>query len=78
MAALLGRIQGSRGPVTRLGHQTIDAKLETWHGAIAVELHADGCFSVYIGPKSVPASLIAQGNVNEGKRHANLIPPRSI
>jgi len=46
MSALYGRLQGSRGEVTRLGHQTIESTLETWTGEIRTELERDGSFSV--------------------------------
>lgn len=80
MSALYGHLQGSRGLVTRCGTPAsgIYAKLETWHGSIRVDLAADGTFHVYIGPKARAASLIASGNVDEGKRHANLSIPGSI
>lgn len=80
MSALYGRLQGARGPVTRCGTPAsgISAKLETWHGSIRVDLESGGVFRVWIGPKHDAASLIAEGNVDEGKRHANLSIPGSI
>lgn len=65
MASLYGRLQGSRGEATRIGHQSIKAKLETWEGSIEVLLSKDGMFSVMIGDKSYPRTLVATGNVND-------------
>lgn len=76
MSALYGRMQGSRGQVTRCGTPAsgIWSKLETWAGAIQVHLAADGSFQVFIGNKTDCRELIASGNVDHGKRHANLLP----
>jgi hypothetical protein len=66
MAALYGRMNGSRGEVTRCGTKAsgIQAKLETWEGSVRVTLDADGTFEVWMGDKSSPRVLVAQGNVN--------------
>lgn len=66
MAALFGRLHGSRGEVTRCGTRGsgIQAKLETWNGSISVFLNADGDFTVYIGDKSHPTQVVAEGNVD--------------
>jgi len=69
MSALYGRLQGSRGEVTRLGHQTIESTLETWTGEIRTELERDGSFSVFIGPKNRPVIRVLVGNVNDDDRH---------
>lgn len=71
MAALYGRLQGNRGQVTRMGHATIESKLETWDGSIKTVLCKDGDFQVYVGDKSYPNRLVISGNVNDGERHAN-------
>lgn len=64
MAALYGRLQGSRGEVTRMGTRDIFSKLETWHGSIQTTLKADGSYYVYIGDKSFPRTLIAEGKID--------------
>jgi hypothetical protein len=66
MAALYGRMSGARGEVTRTGTpgSGIQAKLETWEGSVKVELQADGSFEVWMGDKSNPRIMVAQGNVN--------------
>ena len=44
MAALYGKLQGSRGEVTRLGSKSsgIRSKLETWEGSVTTVLEANG------------------------------------
>lgn len=72
MAALYGRMRGySKGnsPVqkneqTAIGHGSIVAKLETWHGSILVELEADGSFQVRTGSKSGPNDLALEGQID--------------
>jgi|TARA_Y100000310_G_C20547732_1_gene746451 hypothetical protein len=65
MAALYGRLQGNRQEVTRCGHDTIKAKLETWDGSIAVYLGKDGTFAVHVGDKSgLGAPAVLTGNVD--------------
>lgn len=53
MAALYGRLRGSRGEVTRTGtaKSNIEAVLETWTGKVRVTLMADGKFCVETAPK---------------------------
>lgn len=72
MAALYGRMKdqvtSGRREVTRMAHQEIASTLETWDGAVKTELERDGSFRVYIGSKYNPDTLIAKGNINDGKR----------
>jgi hypothetical protein len=65
MAALYGRLQGSRQEDTRTGHDEIHSRLETWEGSMETQLHAEGSFRVYVGEKYSPRHLIAEGNVND-------------
>jgi hypothetical protein len=65
MAALYGRIQGNRGEATRMGHDVIYARLETWEGSVAVNLFKDGTFTVHKGSKTNPTIPVAEGNVND-------------
>lgn len=73
MANLYGRMRDSftsnRRTITRTGRRQIETKLETWRGSIKTELEADGTFRVYIGNKSSPIELVAEGNVNSDERH---------
>lgn len=66
MAALYGRMQGSRGETTRCGHDSISATLETWQGKITTVLEKDGSFTTMISGKQGegPRIVVAQGNVN--------------
>ncbi len=64
MANLIGYLQGTRGRVSRLGSQDIEARLETWEGAITVRLDKDGQFTVSVGPKRSTGRTIATGNVD--------------
>lgn len=65
MANLYGRLQGSRGEVTRTGHTDIESKLETWEGSIRTVLYADGSFEVFIGEKYNANILIAEGTLHD-------------
>jgi hypothetical protein len=49
MAALYGRLQGSRQEDTRTGHDEIHSRLETWEGSIETQLHAEGNVNDYVG-----------------------------
>ena len=64
MANLYGRMQGNRGEVTRMGHEDIYSRLETWHGSIQTVLYKDGTYQVFVGDKSRPNSLIAEGQID--------------
>lgn len=65
MAALYGRLKGdTRKDVTRVGHNRIASKLETWHGSVMTELDADGTFRVYTGDKNKPTEVVAEGKVD--------------
>lgn len=64
MAKLIGYLQGNRASVSRLSHDVINARLETWRGAISVRLSADGEYAVYIGQKGNPTQEIARGNID--------------
>lgn len=68
MAALRGTLQGNRGETSRLGSKAsgITARLNTWNGAITVDLEADGSFRVFVSPDNGPRSLI-RGNVDTGE-----------
>lgn len=70
MANLYGRMvdpyHGSRKVVTRTAARTIWTRLETWHGAVAVELDADGQYRVFVGSKYDPELKVLEGNVNNG------------
>lgn len=55
---------------TRTSSTKLSSQLETWDGAIRTELDRDGNFTVYIGDKSNPRTIIATGNVNDGERGA--------
>jgi hypothetical protein len=67
MASLYGRLRGNRGEVTRCGSKAsgIHAILETWEGAIRVDLEAHGFFRVQIGQKDSPHTKILEGNIND-------------
>ncbi len=73
MSALYGRLRPygpelrSRPEVTRQAHSAIEAQLETWEGAVAVELRADGSYEVRVGTKRNPARVIARGNIDTTK-----------
>jgi len=60
MANLRGTLQGSRGMTSRLGHETITSRLNTWDGAISMTLLKDGSFNVVIDG----LGTIMRGNVD--------------
>ena len=74
MANLIGYLDGRRGRISRLGNSRIAATLETWHGAISVDLGRDGSFQVDIGGKGSVGRAVLIGNVDEGHRHAIYVP----
>lgn len=41
MARFISTVQGSRGPVTRLGHQTLTIKAASYSGAVEVILYVE-------------------------------------
>jgi hypothetical protein len=63
MAALYGKLWGSRGTVTRTGNSSINAKLETWEGSVQVTLMRDGSFEVYTGSKSYATDRVFVGKI---------------
>lgn len=65
MAALYGRLQGSRGQATRCGTDVIRTTVETWEGQVTVILERDGTFSVGLGQKGSYGRTIVSGNVND-------------
>lgn len=64
MANLYGRLQGNRGETTRMGNDVIYAKLETWHGSVAVNLFKDGTYTIHTGPKTNPQQLVYEGKID--------------
>jgi hypothetical protein len=68
MAPLYARLTGDpwRNQVTRVGHESVESRLETWNGAILTVLYRDGTYQVYTGEKNDPRTLVASGNVNSG------------
>ena len=66
MAALIGYLKGTRGEVSRLGSKDsgIRARLETWDGAVTVNLAADGTYTVYAAnSKHATGDVVAHGKV---------------
>lgn len=81
MANLYGRLQGytndgrpAAGEATRIGHGSIQSKLETWDGSVRTTLEPNGDFAVLIGPKNGTGMLVMTGNVNDGERGARVEP----
>lgn len=64
MAALFGRLWGSRGTVTRTGSDSVNAKLETWQGSVQVTLRRDGTFEVYTGNKYYTTDRVFVGKID--------------
>jgi hypothetical protein len=84
MAALYGRMRAytkdgdpASGETTRCAGGELVSTLETWDGAIRTTLTEDGTFSVSIGQKGTPHSLVITGNVNDGDRHYEVNPGAS-
>jgi len=63
MAALYGKLWGSRGTVTRTGSSDINAKLETWEGSVQLTLRRNGTFEVYVGDKSYATDRVFVGKI---------------
>ena len=59
MANLIGYLRGSRGEVSRLGSQDIQATLKTWNGELYAVLDKDGEARV-----SVNGNEVYRGNIN--------------
>lgn len=68
MSALYGRLQGSRGEATRLGHDHIEATLETWRGRLRLTLGKDGTYALEVAPKHGGFTPVYAGNVDEEVR----------
>lgn len=68
MAALYGRLRGSRGEATRCGSDHIEATLETWEGRLRLTLGRDGTYALEIGAKHCGLAPVYAGNVNEEVR----------
>ncbi len=75
MAALIGKVSGSRGIASRLGTVSsgISSRLETWNGGITTSLEADGSFTIRIGDKESTGTIVAYGNVDDGKREIKCV-----
>jgi len=41
MSKCYGKMQGTKGPTTRCGHEEIWAELKTWNGSVDVTVYAD-------------------------------------
>lgn len=68
MANLIGSVTSDRSHVHRISSRSIEARLETWHGAIAITLGKDGDYEVRVGTKYGIGRTIASGNVNDEAR----------
>lgn len=51
---------------SRTSSTKLSSQLETWEGAIRTELDRHGNYTVYIGSKHNPSTLVFTGNVNDG------------
>ncbi len=70
MAAVIGYITGNRGMASRTGSKDsgVTARLETWCGAVAVHLNADGTYHVResADQKQGYGQIVHEGRVNQG------------
>jgi hypothetical protein len=53
MAPLFGRLFGDphRKQVTRVGHESVESRMETWSGGVRTVLFRDGSYRVFVGGK---------------------------
>lgn len=71
MAALHGQISktdSDRGKASTVGHKGLQAVLQTWDGAIHVELRKDNTFDIFLGPhtsEGPPRFHVASGDVEK-------------
>ena len=65
MANLIGRLQGNRGSVSRLGSKVITSRLATWEHEIRTWLDKDGDYKIEIKPINESRSKVIEGNVRD-------------
>ncbi len=67
MAPLYARLTGDphRKTTTKTAHESIESRLETWHGCVKTVLNRDGSYEVSIGAKHDPRLVVAEGNVDD-------------
>ena len=65
MANLYAVLNTDRGHLHRFSSHSINCRLETWQGAILVDLDREGNASVYIGEKTTPNTRVWTGNINK-------------
>jgi hypothetical protein len=66
VTALLWRHEGpvhERTEITRTVHHENQAQLETWTDGVRVTLEKNGDYKVFVGEKTDPRTLIAEGNL---------------
>lgn len=80
MAKLRGGVQGSRGPVTRLGHQYMYTWANTWEAKVAVGLDVRGDYVVTISPYGFGdvdrRTKVIVGNAHEDVKPLPPVKPR--
>lgn len=82
MANLYGTVQGfgkdgraNARPNSRIGQSELVTTAETWTGQVTVRMRDDGMFSVFVGPKGMPGTLVMTGLANEGERAVEFHEP---